>query len=201
MKLAKEKMMPSLRNTTLTLLVGLSPVAAVQAEEADIEALKPEAKAVIQQLASTLMQELKAAKQEGGAIAAIKVCNTKAMPLTDQVAQANGWEVGRTSLKLRNPQNAPDAWESSVLEEFQQQAEQGADIAAMMHAEVVENAQGEKVFRVMKAIPVGEQCLACHGSNIKPELAEQLDALYPEDQARGFKAGDLRGAFTLKKVL
>ena len=28
-----------------------------------------------------------------------------------------------------------------------------------------------------------------------------IDDLYPTDQARGFSAGDIRGAFTLRKVL
>jgi hypothetical protein len=54
---------------------------------------------------------------------------------------------------------------------------------------------------MMKAIPVAEQCLACHGSKIKPELAEHLQKLYPEDKAIGFSQGDLRGAFSLKKYL
>lgn len=194
-----------LKKTLMGLSLGLSLAVSatlVQAEAVDVPALKQEAKTVIHSLAGTLMKELKAAKAEGGAPAAIQVCNLKAIPLTDQVAQAsNGWDVGRTSLKIRNPENAPDAWEKAVLERFQQQAEQGADLKKLMHAEVVTNEQGQQEFRVMKAIPVGQQCLACHGSQIKPVLAEQLDKLYPEDKARGFNTGDLRGAFTLKKVL
>jgi len=53
----------------------------------------------------------------------------------------------------------------------------------------------------MQAIPVGEPCLACHGKNLKPEVAAKIDQLYPKDQARGYDLGQLRGAFTLRRTL
>ena len=56
-------------------------------------------------------------------------------------------------------------------------------------------------FRYMKAIPTGGVCLACHGEKIAQPIAAKLDSLYPDDQARGFKQGELRGAFTLSKKL
>jgi len=175
----------------------------IQAEEftVNIPELQTEAKQVIMQLASTLMGELKKAKEEGGAPAAIAVCNTKAMPLTHEVSASSGWDIGRTSLKLRNPENAPDEWEQQVLEQFAKQAKQGANLKTLGFSQVVVDEDGRKVFRMMKAIPVADQCLGCHGSNIKPALQESLQALYPEDKATGFSAGDLRGAFTLKKYL
>jgi hypothetical protein len=70
----------------------------------------------------------------------------------------------------------------------------------MAYAEVVEK-DGSKQFRFMKAIPTGEVCLACHGSSIAPAIAATLDEAYPDDQARGYKLGDVRGAFTLSKPL
>ena len=56
-------------------------------------------------------------------------------------------------------------------------------------------------FRMMKGIATGEPCLACHGKNIQPSLAEVIDLRYPEDAARGFALGELRGAFTLQRTL
>ena len=47
----------------------------------------------------------------------------------------------------------------------------------------------------MKAIPTGEVCLTCHGSNIKASLQIRINELYPDDKAYGFKIGDIRGAF------
>lgn len=177
------------------------PVTLLQAGELDKAALQQEAKVAIKKLATTLMQELKAAKQSGGATEAIKVCNLKALPLTEEISLQHGWDISRTSTQWRNPKNKPDVWEQAVLADFQNKADKGADLKKLMHAEVTTNEQGQQVFRVMKAIPVGEKCLACHGSSIKPALLEKLDELYPEDNARGFNAGDLRGAFTLQKIL
>jgi hypothetical protein len=53
----------------------------------------------------------------------------------------------------------------------------------------------------MKAIPAGKACLKCHGDGIDAEVVEKLDELYPEDKARDFKEGDIRGAFTFEKAL
>jgi hypothetical protein len=49
----------------------------------------------------------------------------------------------------------------------------------------------------MKAIPTAALCLARHGESINPDIAEA----YPEEQARGFKSRDIRGAFTLSRPL
>ena len=69
------------------------------------------------------------------------------------------------------------------------------------HRSGIEDDQGQKTFRYMKAIPTGSLCLACHGDKLDPEVDAKLKALYPNDTARGFKEGDLRGAFTIAKPL
>ncbi|HSV28201.1 MAG TPA: DUF3365 domain-containing protein [Candidatus Omnitrophota bacterium] len=50
-------------------------------------------------------------------------------------------------------------------------------------------------------MPTGNVCLGCHGTEIQPEVGAKLTALYPADQARGYRLNDLRGAFTLEKRL
>jgi len=187
----------------LIFTAALAAALPVQAEEfsVNIPELQQEGKGVIKELVTTLGSELKSAKQSGGAIAAIKVCNTKAPALTEAVNNYSDWSIERTSLKLRNPNNAPDNWEKAVLEQFQTKANQGANLKTLAYSQVTVDADGKKVFRMMKAIPVSDQCLACHGTKIKPELQQQLQTLYPEDKATGFSTGDLRGAFTLKKYL
>ncbi len=185
-------------------LLGVLLTASIaQAEtfEVNVPELQQEAKGVIKELAMTLGGELKKAKKSGGAKAAITVCNTKAGPLTEMVNGNSEWEISRTSLKLRNPENTPDEWEKAALEDFDKKAKIGANLEIMAFSQVIVDDEGRKVFRMMKAIPVSEQCLACHGSEIKPELAEQLNKLYPQDKAVGFSQGDLRGAFSLKKYL
>ena len=56
---------------------------------------------------------------------------------------------------------------------------------------------GEKEFRFMKAIPAGPVCLACHGTELSPEVSQVLAELYPQDRARGYSPGDIRGAFVV----
>lgn len=165
------------------------------------QALKAEAKGVIQALASSLGKTLKATARDKGLPAAIAVCNTQAGPLTQQVSEAENWQISRTSLKLRNPGNAPDHWEKSVLDWFEKQAAQGADLKTLAYSEVVTDASGQQQFRMMKAIPVGQPCLACHGEQLQAEIEAELNRLYPGDKARGFQTGDLRGAFSLSKTL
>nr|VFK10650.1 MAG: Protein of unknown function (DUF3365) [Candidatus Kentron sp. LPFa]VFK26753.1 MAG: Protein of unknown function (DUF3365) [Candidatus Kentron sp. LPFa] len=60
---------------------------------------------------------------------------------------------------------------------------------------------GVRVFRYMKAIPTLEVCILCHGASLSPDVVAKLDELYPEDQARGFKVGDIRGAFSFMQPL
>jgi hypothetical protein len=160
-----------------------------------------EAKGIVKEFATTLQGELQAAIKEGGPTNAIAVCQDRAPAIAADLSERSGWEVGRTSLKTRNTaDNTPDAWEQKVLAEFDARRAAGEDVQPMAYAEVVETADG-KTFRFMKAIPTGEVCLACHGSDITPEVAAAIDERYPDDMARGYSLGDVRGAFSLSKPL
>ena len=159
-----------------------------------------EAKLLIQQFASTLKGELVSAIQAGGPSNAVDVCKQKAPAIAEGLSETSSWEVGRTSLKTRNPNNAPDAWETRILEQFEARKANGTPASELSYAAVIEE-DGEKRYRYMKAIPTDEVCLACHGSDLDPELVKTLDEAYPDDQARGYSAGDIRGAFTLSKPM
>ncbi|MBK5940938.1 Tll0287-like domain-containing protein [Halochromatium roseum] len=159
-----------------------------------------EAKALIQQYASSLQAELVSAIKAGGPTNAIAVCQEKAPAIEASLSESSDWQIGRTSLKTRNASNKPDAWETRALEQFESRKAAGQPVKGMSYAEVVET-DGQKAYRYMMAIPTQEVCLVCHGSDIDPELATTIDAAYPEDQARGYSAGDIRGAFTLTKPL
>jgi hypothetical protein len=113
-----------------------------------------------------------------------------------------GGRVARTGLKTRNPGNAPDAWETKVLKEFEARRARGEDPAQIEHAEIV-TANGQRQFRYMKAIAIGpnQPCLKCHGESIDPAVSTRIKELYPADTATGFKQGDLRGAFTISQPM
>ena len=158
------------------------------------------AKTAIKELATSLQSELKAAMQTGGPVAAIGVCNTKAMPITQKVAAEQGMQLDRVSLKNRNPANLPNEWQATVLEDFQRQKAEGKDIDSLAWSETV-SVNGKKEFRFMKAIPTGKICLMCHGTEISPQIEEVLTDLYPADRAKGYGEGDIRGAFVVTRQL
>ena len=86
-----------------------------------------EARAITSAFAKSLKSELIGAMKSGGPVKAMNVCNMKAQDITAEASEKSNWRVARTSLKLRNPANEPDAWELKVLNEFEKKKAAGAD--------------------------------------------------------------------------
>ena len=170
------------------------------AQAADVAALKQEGRQIVKQFLGTLKPELKKALQAGGPVHAIDVCHEKAPQITAELSHKTGWQLKRTSLKVRNPANAPDAWEKRVLQRFEQQKAQGAEVKKLEYGEVVEES-GRKVFRYAKAIPAGKVCVVCHGEHVPAPVMKAIRTYYPHDRATGFRPGDIRGMFSFKKPL
>ncbi|MGV6826367.1 MAG: c-type heme family protein [bacterium] len=158
------------------------------------------AKKAIKDFATQLQGELKAAMKEGGPVNALQVCNTKAMDITKKASADHSMTLGRVSLKNRNPGNAATGWTLDVAERFEVRKESGVAVSDLVYREIVDTADGQE-FRMMKAIPAGEVCMACHGTKIAEPVAAKLKELYPEDKATGFSVGDIRGAFVVTKKL
>jgi hypothetical protein len=156
-------------------------------------------RAAAQKFGTTLLAELQQAMQSGGPVNGIAVCHDKAAQIATDVSKNEGLTIRRTSLKPRNPANAPDTWELAVLKEFEVRKAQGEPVDKLEFSAVVDSGSGQKTFRYMKAIPTGAPCLACHGENISPEVAAKLKEAYPSDTARGYKVGDVRGGFTISR--
>ena len=181
-------------------IIGLGLAACQSASTDDFDQRTAESRAVALEFMTTLKGELQTAIKAGGPVNAIQVCNTRAPAIAAGFSEQKGWMVARTSLKYRNPDNAPDAWERKVLEQFEERKANGEDPKQMVYAEVAEDG-GTKIFRFMKAIPTGPVCLACHGEKIDAAVEAEIRVLYPDDQARGFNAGDIRGAFTITQPM
>lgn len=182
------------------ILALAAPALAQDRAVVDQAALTQEARSLVQRFAQRLRAALQEALQRGGPVGALGVCQEQAPLIAEEIAEASGWQVGRTALRLRNQANGPDAWEAAGLRQFQARAEAGQPVAGMFRAEVVEGAKG-RAFRYLEAIPAGGACLACHGSSLEPEVRARIGELYPGDQATGFQEGDLRGAFSLGRRL
>jgi len=178
------------------LVISLFSCSAEQMDKAKMEAQMVTYRSTLKDFGVALKSELKAAMKTGGETKAIEVCQTKAPEISAEFSRKAGFEITRTSLKPRNADNAPDAWEEAVLKQFEKRKAAGEDPKKLEFIEVV-NADGQSKIRYLKAIPTGGVCLGCHGSEISEDTQAKLNALYPNDKATGFQTGDLRGAFSI----
>ena len=168
-----------------------------QSENSVQEKIK-EARLHAKALGGALKSRLQQAIQSGGLEAGVNECQLEAAPIALALSQ-NGWEVGRTALKVRNPNNAADRWEREQLAWFSQlltKAKQD-NLTPKRPIETYQYDSESGEFRYMMAIEQGQVCMACHGANVAPSVKHAILELYPNDQATGFELGDLRGAFTI----
>ncbi len=191
-----------MKNPMTILVTGsllLITAGVVNAYEPDTSNIQ-QARSLIKQYAGNLKHELKTAIKQEGLAKAVEVCHLKAPDIARDASKQSGWTVRRTSLKVRNLEDAPDKWEFSVLKQFEARKQAGEPVKTMEYSEKVTK-NGQTWFRYMKAIPTQKICLQCHGEKIDSKVSRELDSLYPFDQATGFKVGDIRGAFSLSKKL
>ncbi len=135
-------------------------------------------------LFARLQAALMAAMQDEGPAGAIAVCSEVAPELAAAVSNEYNLTIGRTSFRTRNPDNAPPDWARPYV------AERREEPVYLEHP-------GTRHVAALLLIRTQAQCLTCHGpaENIQPAIREQLDALYPDDQATGFALDELRGYF------
>ena len=184
-----------IRLTKKVVLMGclLLPLAAQAGQLSEAE-FKAQAKQKAMQLGKTLKQNLQKAVKEGGLPNGVEVCKDIAPAIAAELS-TDGWLVGRTALKVRNPQNRADSWEKSSLMAMVKGLEEGLEPGALVQVHVDDTA-GD--YRFMAPIMTDGLCLNCHGAALAPAVKEAIKQRYPEDQATGFAAGDLRGAFTVR---
>lgn len=161
-----------------------------------LEMTAPEEAAVVQRggetaalLQRTLGGELLAAIREGGPDRAVEVCSRTALELTRDAGR--GYVVKRTSLRYRNPANAPDELEFEVLNLF---AAKAREDHPSWYAEKFRRDDGV-FFRYYQPLYVADLCLTCHGpaSAIPAAVRDILTQRYPDDRANGYGGGDFRG--------
>ena len=149
-------------------------------------------RALVADFGSQLKAELKQALGAGGPVAAIAGCKERAPQIASAVARSSGVKLRRTSLRYRNPLNAPEPWEAGVLRAFEAEQRESPEAPLEYIAQLEDG-----TVRYMAAIRTGAVCLACHGDKLPEAIADQLEADYPHDRARGYSQGDIRGAFSL----
>lgn len=134
-------------------------------------------------LLSSLMTELTKALQEDGPKAGIEVCAERAPVIAAEISASHGVNIGRTSFRLRNPENRPPEWATDVV------TQRAESPVSFQH--------DDGRFATLRLIHVAPNCLMCHGTpeQLAPGVPAALAANYPSDRATGFAEGDLRGWF------
>ena len=105
-----------------------------------------------------------------------------------QTATANGWVMRQVAVRFRNPANEADAEARPHLRRFEQDT-------SLRSVSFLTSLNGRPGVRYLRRITVEPSCLLCHGEKAKrPTFVVQG---YPKDRAFAFRAGDLRGAYSV----
>lgn len=175
-------------SVVLVLLVAAGQGGPYTPENAPSE-LKPaiqKADRAFARLRESLIMRLTDELSKGDAQTALSACHDVAPEIAREVRRTEGLALGRTSHRLRNPENQPPGWAADHV------AQAAGKPAAEAQSLVVD--LGDRVG-VMRPIVTMGLCVNCHGpeEQIAPDVRETLTALYPSDKATGFREGDLRG--------
>jgi hypothetical protein len=140
--------------------------------------------------------------ETNGVVSALDVCSDTAQVLTNEFGLQRGVFIRRVSLKNRNKNNFPDDYEQNVLNSFHEMLLNNKLDEKTEQVELVKESEFT-YLRYMKPILIQPECLNCHGSKsgMLEEVSKQIAERYPDDKARGYKPGDLRGAVSIKKLI
>lgn len=141
----------------------------------------------------TLRAELFRAMAEKGIVGAVDYCRIYAIDLT-KIYEYGNVTIRRAAIKFRNPSNQADELESEIINNYINSKASGDSLYPI----IIEH---KKHVHYFKPIILQSACLPCHGKpfdEIPKELIEYLQTNYPNDQAKDFKVGDLRGVWHIR---
>lgn len=161
-----------------------------------VEQYTEQGKTIAQASFKALSTQLKTAIKTGGVAQAVGFCNAVALPLTDSLSNQYGAVIKRTSLKLRNPQNAPDSMELTMLKIYLQMSRMRNPV---MVPKILE--KNEKEIQFFAPIMIkSETCLKCHGiigQTMKAEDYAIIKKHYPNDEAIDYRMDKFRGMWSI----
>ncbi len=158
-----------------------------------------QSRSATKELLSTLRTLLAKELSRGGAVGAINICADSAQTMGERIQDRHGLSIRRVSEKWRNPKNKPDTYESEQLKMLADlHAKKGLTDTLEVYGIVKEDSV--QVFRYMRPILISEMCLSCHGSSekMKDLIYSVVRSRYPNDKAVDYKAGELRGAVSVR---
>lgn len=174
------------------------PSSDVPAEER--AAVAARGRAIAAETFELLRGNLQTAIQSGGISNALPFCSIAASPLTAGMAAKHGVSLRRVTHKARNPAAAADAAELAILRAFEQALLEPGITASNPPPPLVTNFTAQALSFFAPILVANELCLKCHGEpgqDIRAEDVAVIRRLYPQDQATGFRMGQLRGAWRI----
>lgn len=151
--------------------------------------------------ASALTKNLKAhladALAVGNTAEAFEFCAASALDLTQETENdlPEGLKIKRTTMRPRNPENAPDKYENDALAYFEAQIIKTGTPPENYIQHIKETSE----YRYYQPIIINELCLNCHGEpdKIAEGVRHSLSENYPQDSAVGYRIGDFRGVIRI----
>ncbi len=141
-----------------------------------------------------LGKNLMSALQDSGKYYALAFCNERAYPLTDSMSEYLGSKIKRVSDRARNPANKASELETEILTAFRKQLETGEEMKPELR-------QMDSKEYTYYPILTNAMCLQCHGKlgeELEPGFYQKVQEFYPEDEAIGYGAGELRGMWVVE---
>ena len=152
---------------------------------------KQSSQLLLKKLGSNMKKQMKA----GGPLKALDFCSQKAYTLTEDVNKQlpKGVSIKRISTKYRNPLNQPKGNEKEVLASL----EKLQSLHVILPKQIIQKVDA-RTYKYYKPLIINKKvCLKCHGDIANTTLKRAIDERYPEDKAKHYKMGDLRGAIVV----
>lgn len=166
------------------------------------QALLQSTKAVVDPMPAKLKTMLLDDIASKGIAGGLESCSVKGPAAAKQASEKTGWTIRRVSLKNRNPNAVPDAWETKQIQALEADMLKGSN-PNLEKWEVVQNTDKSKTFRYVKGLKTSAECLLCHGDTATMDAGAiaSIHKLYPQDKATGYKDGQLRGVLSVVRPL
>jgi hypothetical protein len=144
-----------------------------------------------------LLSNLQKAISEHEFSGAIEFCKVNALPILKSIDNLQAVKVRRVTTKPRNPVDLPDQDEFPLLDAYEYNSEN--KIKSDPSIQKIQN--GEVLLYTRPIVIANGMCLSCHGEpgkDIDSKTLAKLIDLYPEDMAKGYAIGDLRGMWSVR---
>jgi len=167
---------------------------AKQSENISDQQLLEQGQSFAMQTQKVLGKNLVNAISTKGTEHALTFCSHEAYPLTDSMALVLNAHLKRVSDKTRNPKNKANRDELEYINKSKELLSIGEKLKPM-----ITEANGKMIGYY--PIVTNQLCLQCHGNpdtEVLPNTFIQIEELYPEDEAIGYKINELRGIWVVE---